>query len=74
MASLDYILVNSDVCVLKGLNGLRIVDARNSQSMIELKNVKKAYVSKTKRTSLALNDVSFVLPDKGFVYALGKSG
>ncbi len=42
--------------------------------MIEVKNVTKKYVSKNKKETLALKNVSFVLPDKGFVYALGKSG
>lgn len=42
--------------------------------MIEVKNVTKLYVSKNKKETKALDDVSFVLPDKGFVYALGKSG
>ena len=42
--------------------------------MIEVRNVTKKYVSKNKKETIALKNVSFVLPDKGFVYALGKSG
>ena len=42
--------------------------------MIEIRNVTKKYASRNKKETTALKNVSFVLPDKGFVYTLGKSG
>lgn len=41
--------------------------------MIELKNVFKEYKTKAENV-VALNNVSLQLPDKGFVFLLGKSG
>lgn len=41
--------------------------------MIEIKNLTKIY-DKTKEPVKALNNVSLVLPDKGFIFVLGKSG
>jgi len=42
--------------------------------MIEIKNVKKVYNSKSKYNCVALNNISFNLPSKGFVFICGKSG
>ena len=43
--------------------------------MIELKDVSKEYVSKSKHSRVqALNNVSLKLPDSGMVFILGKSG
>ena len=42
--------------------------------MIEIKNLTKIYKNKNKTNTKALNDVSFSLPDSGFVFILGKSG
>ncbi len=42
--------------------------------MIEAKNLKKIYKTKTGVTVNALDDVSVKLPDKGMVFILGKSG
>ena len=42
--------------------------------MIEVKNLTKIYKSKNKETCVAVNDVSFVLEEKGFVFIIGKSG
>lgn len=44
------------------------------ESVIELKNITKIYKGKRKVKTVALDDVSFTLPDKGFVFILGKSG
>ena len=41
--------------------------------MIELKEVKRIYKTKTRRVT-ALDGVSFTLPEKGFVFILGRSG
>lgn len=41
--------------------------------MIEIKNLTKIY-DKSKEPVKALNNISLVLPDKGFVFVLGKSG
>lgn len=41
--------------------------------MIEIKNLTKIY-DKTKEPVKALRDVSLVLPDKGLIFVLGKSG
>lgn len=41
--------------------------------MLELRNVSKIYQTKTRRVA-ALDGVSFVLPEKGFVFILGRSG
>ena len=43
-------------------------------SVIELKNITKIYKGKRKVKTVALDDVSFSLPDKGFIFVLGKSG
>ena len=42
--------------------------------MIKLSNLSKTYKSKNRLTCKALDDLSFVLPDKGFVFIIGKSG
>ena len=42
--------------------------------VIEIKNLTKIYKNKNKTNTKALNDVSFSLPDSGFVFILGKSG
>ena len=42
--------------------------------MIQVKNLKRTYISKKKVQSRGLVDVSFDLPSKGFVIVLGKSG
>lgn len=42
--------------------------------MIEIKQVSKVYNSKTKTKTIALDDVSFTLPNKGLIFILGKSG
>ena len=42
--------------------------------MIEVKKLNKTYKSKSKATCKALNDISFVLPNKGMVFICGKSG
>ena len=42
--------------------------------MIEFKNVSKVYKINNKNKVLALNDVSFKLPNKGMVFILGTSG
>ncbi len=40
--------------------------------MLELKNVTKIYGKK--KQTVALDDVSFTLPDRGFIFIVGKSG
>ena len=42
--------------------------------MIEIKNITKIYKVKKRNDVIALNDVSFTLPDKGMVFIVGKSG
>ena len=42
--------------------------------MIEVKNLTKVYRSKKKNNCVALNNISFSLPDKGLVFIIGKSG
>lgn len=42
--------------------------------MIELKNISKSYKSKKGKDTLALNNVSLTLNNKGMVFILGKSG
>lgn len=42
--------------------------------MIEIKNLTKVYKVKRRNDVVALNDVSFDLPDKGMVFIVGKSG
>ena len=42
--------------------------------MLEVKHLTKIYVTKKKKYVLALDDVSFTLPDKGLVFIVGKSG
>ena len=42
--------------------------------MIEFKNVSKVYKINNKNKVLALNDVSFKLPNKGMVFIIGTSG
>ena len=42
--------------------------------MIEIKNLKKTYKIKKRNDVVALNGVSFKLPDKGMVFIVGKSG
>ena len=41
--------------------------------MIKLENIKKEYIVK-KSVTVALNDVSLTLPDKGLVFVVGRSG
>ena len=41
--------------------------------MLELRNLSKIYQTKTRRVA-ALDGVSFTLPEKGFVFILGRSG
>ena len=42
--------------------------------MIELKNIYKSYKSKKGKDTLALNNISLTLNNKGMVFILGKSG
>ena len=42
--------------------------------MIEIKNLTKVYNSKKKGNCVAINDLTFTLPDKGMVFIIGKSG
>ena len=42
--------------------------------MIEIKNLTKHYKVKHRNDVVALNDVTFTLPDKGMVFIVGKSG
>ena len=42
--------------------------------MIEIKNLTKHYKVKNRNDVVALNDVTFTLPDKGMVFIVGKSG
>ena len=42
--------------------------------MIKVKDLKKIYKSKNKKQCIALDNVSFTLPDTGLVYVIGKSG
>ena len=42
--------------------------------MIEVKELTKIYKSKKGENCVALDHVSFSLPDKGFVFIIGKSG
>ena len=42
--------------------------------MIEIKNLYKTYISKSKERVEALKDVSLMLPSKGLVFLLGESG
>ena len=42
--------------------------------MIEIKNLTKVYKVKRRNDVVALNDVTFDLPDKGMVFIVGKSG
>ena len=42
--------------------------------MIFLQNVTKIYKAKKVKDCLAINDVSFTLPEKGLVFIVGKSG
>lgn len=42
--------------------------------MIEIKNLTKKYVSKSKETVTALDGISLTLPSKGLVFLLGESG
>ena len=42
--------------------------------MIELRHLTKIFKSKNKQKVTAVNDVSFVLPNKGLVFVVGKSG
>ena len=41
--------------------------------MIEIKNLTKVYKVKRRNDVVALNDVTFDLPDKGMVFIVGKS-
>lgn len=45
-----------------------------NEKFIEVKNLTKIYKLKKAGNVVALNDVSFALPDKGMVFFLGKSG
>ena len=42
--------------------------------MIVINNLTKIYKTKRKDQSIALNNVSLTLPDKGFIFVIGKSG
>ena len=42
--------------------------------MIELRNISKIYKTGASKTVKALDDVSLILPEKGMVFILGKSG
>ena len=42
--------------------------------MIKIINLTKIFKSRNKRRCIALNNLSFTLPDKGFVFIIGKSG
>lgn len=42
--------------------------------MITVSHLKKTYIGKHNTHSRGLVDVSFTLPEKGFVFVLGKSG
>ena len=42
--------------------------------MIKVENLTKIYKSKNKSECKALDNISFVLPDKGMVFLYGKSG
>ncbi len=42
--------------------------------MIQIKNLTKQYVSKSKESVLAINNISCDLPSKGLVFLLGESG
>ena len=42
--------------------------------MIEVKNLKKTYVTKGNVVTKALDDVSITFPEKGLIFLLGKSG
>ena len=42
--------------------------------MITVSHLKKIYIGKHNTHSRGLVDVSFTLPEKGFVFVLGKSG
>lgn len=42
--------------------------------MIEIKNLRKVYKMKKRNDVVAINDVTFTLPDKGMVFIVGKSG
>ena len=42
--------------------------------MIQVKNLTKVYKSKNKSKCIALDNISFNLPDKGLVFIIGKSG
>ena len=45
-----------------------------NENFIEVKNLTKIYKLKKAGNVVALNDVSFALPDRGMVFFLGKSG
>ena len=42
--------------------------------MIKIINLTKIFKSRNKRRCIALNNLSFTLPDTGFVFIIGKSG
>ena len=42
--------------------------------MIKIVNLTKVFKSRNKRRCVALNNLSFTLPDTGFVFIIGKSG
>ncbi len=42
--------------------------------MIQLSNIRKVYQSKSGQEVVALNNISFNLPEKGMVFIIGKSG
>ena len=42
--------------------------------MIEIKNLSKVYKVKKRNDVVAVNDITFTLPDKGMVFIVGKSG
>ena len=42
--------------------------------MIKILNLTKVFKSRNKRRCIALNNLSFTLPDTGFVFIIGKSG
>lgn len=52
----------------------KIIFGFGCDRMIEIKNLTKIYKSKNTPKCIALNDLSFTLPDKGMVFVIGKSG
>ena len=42
--------------------------------MIEIRGLKKTYINKNGTNSRGIEELSFKLPENGFVFVLGKSG